>query len=409
MNLPISRIILFAALIQFIRIASFMVVMPLGPDLVRALAMEAHQVGWIGGSYTLAAAVTGLLSAQFLDRFDRRAATLFVLLGLGGALAGAALAQEFVQLLTAYLIAGAFGGLATALSLAMVMDAVPVLHRGRAMGKVMGAFSAAAVIAVPVALELAHRISWQAPFWAMAGLSGVIGVGVRLGLPPLRDHIKVDFPVTSLKSLLSDPCAQFAYLSMAVTTLAVFLLVPHASTFFQFNLDFPRDKISYLYFAGGIASFFFMRWGGGLCDRIGVIWVSLGASAMMAGAIYGLFLYPSPTETLVIGLFAGFMVASSLRFVVIGTASAAVPRPHERAGFSAVNTAVQQLSCSVGAFLGAAWLTTREDGQLQGMIELAMWAIGLTLCLPGGLWGLQWALRRFRGAEESASTSPEVQ
>ncbi len=388
-TLPIIRIIVFATLVQFIRIASFMVVIPLGPDLVIALDMAPPQVGWIGGSYTLAAAVTGLASAQFLDRFDRRDATAFVVMGLALALGAAALAADFAQLLAAYLVAGAFGGLATALSLAMVIDAVPAHQRGRAMGQVMGAFSAAAVIAVPISLELAHRLTWHAPFVALFAMGAAISVAVRLGLPPLRAHLDHKPTPVSLMALLQPPAALLAYLSTAVTTLAVFLLVPNAATFFQFNLQFPREQISYLYLAGGIASFFVMRLGGIWTDRLGAVPVGAASSLLMAGVMYGLFIYDAPAAGLLVGLFAAFMVTSSLRFVVIGAASAAVPQPHERAGFSAVNTAVQQLSCSVGAFAGAAWLTATPDGQLVGMDSLTVAAMLCTLSLPLCLIALQ--------------------
>lgn len=60
--------------VQFVNILDFMMVMPLGPDFARDLGIPTSQLGLIGGSYTAAAAVTGLLGAFFLDRFDRRSA-----------------------------------------------------------------------------------------------------------------------------------------------------------------------------------------------------------------------------------------------------------------------------------------------------------------------------------------------
>ncbi len=38
-------------------------------------------------------------------------------------------------------------------------------HRRRAMGILMGSFSLASVLVVPIGLELAHRGSWHTPFF----------------------------------------------------------------------------------------------------------------------------------------------------------------------------------------------------------------------------------------------------
>ncbi|MBC7541845.1 MAG: MFS transporter, partial [Candidatus Sericytochromatia bacterium] len=56
------------AAVQFINILDFMMVMPLGPDFAKALAIPLAQLGIIGGSYTAAACVSGLIAATFLGR-----------------------------------------------------------------------------------------------------------------------------------------------------------------------------------------------------------------------------------------------------------------------------------------------------------------------------------------------------
>ncbi|MBP7253542.1 MAG: MFS transporter, partial [Alphaproteobacteria bacterium] len=77
-----SRVILIAALIQFVNITDFMMVMPLGPDFAKALSIPVDKIGVIAGSYTLAAALFGVVAALFLDRFQRRRAILICLAGL---------------------------------------------------------------------------------------------------------------------------------------------------------------------------------------------------------------------------------------------------------------------------------------------------------------------------------------
>ena len=102
-------IFLFSS-IQFINILDFMMVMPLGPDFAASLSIPLSHLGWIGGSYTAAAAISGMAAASFLDRFDRRKALAVAMLGLViGTLMGG-LATGLGSLIAARVVAGAFGG-----------------------------------------------------------------------------------------------------------------------------------------------------------------------------------------------------------------------------------------------------------------------------------------------------------
>ncbi len=77
-----KRAVLIVALVQLVNMLDFMMVMPLGPDFAKSLAIDPADIGIIGGSYTAAAAVAGLLGAEFLDRFGRRRALTGAMLGL---------------------------------------------------------------------------------------------------------------------------------------------------------------------------------------------------------------------------------------------------------------------------------------------------------------------------------------
>ena len=84
--------IILVAMVQLVNVLDFVMVMPLGQDFARALDIDEARLGWIGGSYTLAAAFSGIVSARFLDRYDRRKALAIAMLGL--VCATAALAQD---------------------------------------------------------------------------------------------------------------------------------------------------------------------------------------------------------------------------------------------------------------------------------------------------------------------------
>src|SRR5216684_4081363 len=194
-------IVFLIAAVQFVNILDFVMVMPMGPDFAAALGIPSSKLGMIGGSYTAAAAVSGLAGSFFLDRFDRRPALGIAMLGLvlGTALGGAA--TGLPSLMGARLLAGLFGGPATSLSFSIIADVVPAQRRGKAMGMVMGAFSIAAVLGVPAGLELARRLGWRAPFLGVAGLGLLVACFAVFYLPPLRGHLVARHEEVSLAHL----------------------------------------------------------------------------------------------------------------------------------------------------------------------------------------------------------------
>ena len=133
-------LLLILASVQFTSIVDFMVVMPLGPQLQRKLAINNAQFGWIVASYTLAAGLAGLLVSTIMDRYGRKQAFLTLYAGflLGTLFCG--LSTGYYVLLASRGLTGAFGGILGGLALAIVADVFPEERRGRATGILMSAF-----------------------------------------------------------------------------------------------------------------------------------------------------------------------------------------------------------------------------------------------------------------------------
>ena len=85
-------IVLLIGAVQFVNILDLVIVMPLGPDFAAALDIPESHLGYVGGAYTAAACVSGLIGSLFLDRFDRRKALAVAMLGLVVGTASGALA-----------------------------------------------------------------------------------------------------------------------------------------------------------------------------------------------------------------------------------------------------------------------------------------------------------------------------
>ena len=94
--------ILFAlAALQFIALVDFMIVMPLGPQLLDDLSIDARRFSWVVSAYTLTAGLAGFLAAPWLDRVPRRPAYLFLAIGMLVGTVACGLATSFPLLLAA--------------------------------------------------------------------------------------------------------------------------------------------------------------------------------------------------------------------------------------------------------------------------------------------------------------------
>ncbi|ALG67178.1 MFS transporter [Beggiatoa leptomitoformis] len=387
-------IIVFA--IQFVNIVDFMMVMPLGADFAKDLAIDTAHIGIIGGSYTIGAAISAIISAFFLDRFDRRTAVFYAMIGLIMATAFCTLATNLIELVTMRVIAGIFAGPLSSLVIAMVIDVIPAERRGQAMGLVISSFSISAVLGVPLGLELARIGGWQAPFLAIAMVSLLVVIATLWFLPPMRDHfsaVQHTSQKTRMLRFFTRPDALLAYSLTALSMLGGFLIIPNISAYVQFNLHYPREALSLLYLAGGTVSFIAMQLAGRWTDRYGSFMVILGASLLLTFVL--LFGFTVETVFLPVTIiFAGFMLAMSLRSVAITVIIAKVPDGSERAGFMAVNAAVQHLASAIGGMLSAVLLQSQANGMLIGMWQVGLLSIITTLILPILFWILESRLNR---------------
>jgi predicted MFS family arabinose efflux permease len=404
---PVSeaRIVLLVGAVQFVNILDFMMVMPLGPDFSAELGIPNAQLGLVGGSYTAAASIAGLAGATFLDRFDRRKALAVTLLGLVlGTIAGG-FATGLASLLAARVLAGAFGGPATSLALAIIADRIPPERRGDALGKVMAAFALASVLGVPLGLELSRVGGWRLPFFAVGALGFVVGASAVAAMPPSTLHLEKGPPRrASLGALLSRPAAIDSFVASFLTMLGVFSVVPYFSAYVQVNLHYPRDQLGSLYLVGGLVTLVANRVVGVFVDRVGAAAMAgVGTVLLAATLVLGFMMVPPPMPVMI--MFCAFMASGAFRGVALNTTTTKVPLPHERAQFMSTQSAVQHVASACGAFMGSALLTEDADHLLQGMSTLAAASLVLGLTLPMMLWRIGRVLAA-RDAAEAAPTPP---
>lgn len=360
-----SLLILLAA-VQFAHIMDFMVMMPMGPQLMRELQIGPDRFSGMVAAYTFAAGLVGLLVSPFMDRFDRRKLLLFTFAGfiLGTLACGLAYTAE--SLTRARIVCGAFGGVSGAVIMAIVSDIVPPARRAAGMGIIMTAFSSAAALGVPIGLKLAQKFTWETPFFVIAGVGVVNWLLLWSFLPPVREHLKVSRADRgqAFQNLLRNRNAWWALLFMFMVVMGHMVMIPLLSPFLVHNTGFPEEQLPWIYAIGGVLTIFTSPYVGRLSDKHGRLRV-LGIMIIAAAAVVLTISHSSVqtlTQTLVLG--GLFFIFASGRFVPAqAIVSLAVPAT-QRGAFMSLNTCVRDLGAGVAASLAGYLVTTAPTGEL---------------------------------------------
>lgn len=391
-------VLLALAAIQFTHVVDFMIVMPLGPELKEALHLNPRQFSLIVAVYGFSASLAGLLASQFMDRYDRKTSVLWLYAGFTLGTLLCALAPNYELLVAARAVAGGFGGVVGAGILTIIGDAFPDIRRGRAMGVVMSAFSAASIVGVPAGLYLAGWLGWRAPFGVLAGLGVIVLAGVYLILPPMRGHLGRTSPSTATPwAVLVRPAHVRAYLLMTALILSSFMIVPFFAEYLVSNVGLSKSQLPYVYLCGGLATLFTMTWFGRLADRLGklpVFRVLALLTLIPMGIVTNL---PAVPLLAVLAVSTLYMVITSGRMVPAMALITASAEPRYRGSFLSVNGSVQTMAMGLASTLAGRLLGQTEDGQLTGFPVVG--ALGMVAVLTS-IW-LAGRLRPAAGGEEA--------
>ncbi|MEO6304942.1 MAG: MFS transporter, partial [Bacteroidia bacterium] len=103
-------VIVLLALTQFSVVLDFMVMSPLGDMLKKSMSLTPSQFGLVVSAYGISAGASGLLTAGFADKFDRKKLLQFFYIGfiLGTLFCG--LSTNYPMLIAARIVTGIFGG-----------------------------------------------------------------------------------------------------------------------------------------------------------------------------------------------------------------------------------------------------------------------------------------------------------
>jgi predicted MFS family arabinose efflux permease len=360
--------LLALAAVQFTHMVDFMIMVPLGEQLMRAFAITPAQFSRLVAVYGFAAAIMGFAGGFVMDRFDRKRALLFLYAGFGLATLGCGLAPTHHWLLLARTAAGAFGGLAYSMVIAMVGDIIPPARRGRAMSWVGAAFPIALIMGVPLGLVLAGRFGWHAPFYFVSAVTAVNLVLGALALPHLRTAVHGHEPLRQMREIVSHGVHLRAFGVTLGLALAGGLLIPFIAPSFVANVGLTEDhELPLVYVIGGIATAISTPLIGWLCDRIDrlKLLAIMSAAALVTTLVITRL---GPTKLpLAAAIMAVFMVSMSGRFTPAMTMVTNAVGARHRGGFMSVNSALQQATVGLANVLAGVFVSRDALGHLTGL------------------------------------------
>ncbi len=377
--------------IQFSHILDVMIVMPLAPMLMRTFDLTAAQFALLVSSYTFMGAISSIIAAFVIDRYNRRRVMLAFFAAFILATLLCAAAPTYHLLLLARGLAGVFGGVLGSLVHVFIADCFPYERRGRATGRITAAFSVATVLGVPISLLLVNHtpLGWRAPFIVVGTIASVFWWMSLRAIPSIpttiTDH-RWHKTLEPMQQVLAHGNHWRAYLYMFLMIMGGFTVIPYITLYCTLNLKFPETLLPALYLSGGAFTFFTSPWIGHLADKYGKARV-FRVTAMLAmipvlamthvtsAPWWGVLLITTPFFVFVSGRFVPGMAIIS---------SAGIPRL--RGTYMSLNSAVQSIGSSVATLITGMIVTVNAQGVLEHYTYagyIACTAILVTLWLVG--------------------------
>jgi predicted MFS family arabinose efflux permease len=395
------------AVLQFTVVLDFMVLSPLGAQLMKVLHLTTSEFGLAVSGYAFSAGLSGLLAAGFADKFDRKKLLLFFYTGFitGTFLCG--IAPNYYFLLMARIITGFFGGVISSISYAIISDLFELKVRGRVMGFVQMAFATSQVMGIPVGLYFANRVGWHAPFLLITGVSVFEFIAVVIYLKPIDAHLKIvtdQSPFQHLFKTLSKAEYLRAFVFSTLLVTGGYMIMPFGSAFSVNNLGIPMAQLPILYFVTGIFSMAAGPFIGKLSDVIGKFRVFMfGSILTLLIIVYYTNLSLTPYWYVIL-LNTVLMMGVLSRIISSSALITGIPGPSERGAFMSINSSVQQLSGGIASIIAGLIVVQATDGKLKHYNTVG-YIVGVTVIITiYMLWSINKSLIQNQGTSNQSQS-----
>lgn len=360
------------AAIQFAHIVDFMIMMPLGPQLIRIFSISPQEFSFLVASYTLFAGISGFISSLFMDRFEKKRLLLLFFAGFTVSTLCCALSPNFYILLLARSLAGTFGGVLNSMTLSIISDSFSYDKRGTAMGWTSTSFSLASIFGVPFSIFLAMQFNWHAPFIFLGGLSLGLFFFISKYVPSKavdsrNEHIHLFDPLIEVGK---SPNLLLGLFFMIFLFLGQFTVIPFLSPSLVSNAGLPEQQLPLIYLFGGLASIVSAPLIGRWSDKLGKHKVFIFGGALSLLPILAITHLHATTVPVILLLTSIFFIAMSARMIPAMALISGVPAPEKRGSYMSLVSSVQSLSSAFGSALAGYIIVKNQTTQRLDNYEI---------------------------------------
>jgi predicted MFS family arabinose efflux permease len=345
-------VITLLALTQFTVVLDFMVMSPLGDMLMKSMELTTSQFGFAVLSYGVSAGISGLLTAGFADRFDRKKLLLFFYIGFIAGTLFCGLANTYPLLIAARIVTGVFGGVIGSISMAIVADLFALQQRGRVMGFMQMGFGASQVLGIPISLYIANQWGWQSPFIMIVGLAFLIWLVITFKMHPINKHLDAKTERNAVKHLwntIKQRDYRIGFLATALLSLGGFMMMPWGTAFAINNLHLTKEQMPSLFMVAGLSTLVIMPLIGKLSDKIDKFRLFTMASIwMIIVVLFYTNMTPVPLWVVMI-VNVLMMIGIMSRMVPSMALTTSLPEMHDRGAFMSINSSLQQMAGGLAA------------------------------------------------------------
>ncbi|MBL7931564.1 MAG: MFS transporter [Bacteroidia bacterium] len=369
------------AVLQFMVMLDFMIISPIGHILTRDLAISTNQFGLIVSSYIFSAAASGIVSAGFIDKYDRKKVLCFFFSGFIIGTLFCAFSNSFISLLYARILTGIFGGVIGSVIMTIISDLFAPNQRGRAMSSIQMSFAAAQILGIPLGVFITDRLGWQYTFFLIVLLS-VLVLGVLLiKLNPIREHLnqKTDKnPILHLWHTVKNKEHRMGFSAAIILGMSM-MLQPFVSIFLVNNIHLSNAQIPIIFMVTGASAFFIMPLVGRLSDKYDKFRIFL------LGSLATIVIVPVYTHLPIVPLWV-VLILNVVMFAVIMSRmgpfqalNSMIPQPANRGAYMSMSASLSQMSGGLGIVIAGSIVSQASpESPLENFDVLGYLAVALS-------------------------------